>query len=98
MPVPDWLCKGTLNRGKDRREGNKEVVNCPCKKKKVTKELGFDPTDFMKSGKSGLKNPPGFQWHHPEDPLDEVWLVTTCDHRRHHKKQKCGGISIGGGK
>lgn len=67
-------------------------------RKKVEKAIGFDPTDYMKSGKSGLKNPPGTQWHHPEDPLDEVWLVKTCDHRRHHKKQKCGGISIGKGK
>lgn len=32
-------------------------------------------------GPNGLRNPRGFEWHHPLGSPDTLWLVTTCQHR-----------------
>lgn len=35
----------------------------------------------MENGRGGLRNPSGFEWHHPINRPNELWLVTRCDHR-----------------
>jgi hypothetical protein len=90
---------GSLDRRKDRREGNQSIVDDRCICDLVTTALGSDPRPHMQSGQSGLKNPPGCQWHHPADAPDEVWLMTDGDHRDEHcRTGRRGGISVGGGK
>jgi len=89
---------GSSNRKKDRRAGNQAIAGCACNRKTVADAIGQDPLPHMSSGRGTYKNPPGTEWHHPEDYLNEVWLVKTCDHRAHHKQNKFGGISIAGGK
>jgi hypothetical protein len=90
---------GSLDRRKDRKEGNQSIVDDPCICDLVTTALGSDPRPHMQSGQSGLRNPPGCQSHHPADALDEVWLMTDGDHRDEHRRTgRRGGISVGGGK
>src|SRR5690606_32997551 len=90
---------GSLDRKKDRRKGNQAIIDNPCLCDKVTEALGVDPRPHMQSGGGALKNPPGCQWHHPADALDEIWLMTNEDHKEEHRRTGSrGGISIGGGK
>jgi len=89
---------GDLNRKKDRRNSNRAIASCACYRDTIRRTTGIDPVDHMRSGKGELKNPPGTVYHHPEDYLDEVWLVDRCEHRQHHKRRKRGGISYGGGR
>jgi RHS repeat-associated protein len=96
--TPILRLPGTLNRKRDRRASNEAIVTCECNSKTVADVIGKDPVPHMKSGKGGLRNPPGTTYHHPEEYLDEVWLVKECDHRAHHRKRKKGGIALGGGK
>ncbi|QGX39330.1 RHS repeat-associated core domain-containing protein [Permianibacter aggregans] len=34
----------------------------------------------MSTGR-GLRNPQGFEWHHPINRPNELWLIRQCDHR-----------------
>jgi RHS repeat-associated protein len=35
----------------------------------------------MRNRNGQLRNPSGFEWHHPLNRPNEVWLMRTCDHR-----------------
>lgn len=43
--------------------------------------LGIDVLKHMKSGKSGLKNPPGTEWHHPKGNSETMLLLRREVHR-----------------
>ena len=48
--------------------------------------LGQNVMEHMKTGKSGLKNPPGTEWHHPIERPDTMLLLRKEVHR-HPKLQ-----------
>lgn len=43
--------------------------------------LGTDVLKHMKSGTSGLKKPPGTEWHHPKNSADSMQLLRKEVHR-----------------
>ncbi|KJZ13314.1 hypothetical protein TW85_13945 [Marinomonas sp. S3726] len=43
--------------------------------------LGKDVLQHMKSGKSGLKNPPRTEWHHPKGNSGSMQLLRKEVHR-----------------
>ena len=47
----------------------------------LSRELGRDVISHMKSGKSGLRNPPGTEWHHPLENPDAMYLLRRQVHR-----------------
>ncbi|UQG62503.1 HNH endonuclease [Marinobacter sp. M3C] len=47
----------------------------------MNKLLGKDALQHMKSGKSGLKNPPGTEWHHPKGDAGTMQLLRKEVHR-----------------
>lgn len=96
--TPILRLTGRLDRKMDRSMGNRSIVDCECNRKTVADAIKEDPIPHMTSGRNGLRNPPGTEWHHPKDYLNEVWLVRTCDHRAYHKEHRLGGIALGGGK
>jgi RHS repeat-associated protein len=58
-------------RSSHRNSANKALADAlegdPEFRKAMDKILDADVLAHMKSGKSGLKNPPGTEWHHPKD-------------------------------
>ncbi len=56
----------------------------PCKgvtRQGMNQLLGKDVLRHMKSGKSGLKNPPGTEWHHPKENPGYMQLLKKEVHR-----------------
>jgi len=47
----------------------------------LSRELGRDVISHMKSGRSGLRNPPGTEWHHPLENPDVMYLLRRQVHR-----------------
>ncbi len=47
----------------------------------LSKELGKEVAAHMKSGRSGLRNPPGTEWHHPLENPDVMYLLRRQVHR-----------------
>ncbi|MDO8272216.1 MAG: RHS repeat-associated core domain-containing protein [Gammaproteobacteria bacterium] len=47
----------------------------------MNKQLGTDVLKHMESGKSGLRNPPSTEWHHPKGSSGGMWLLRRGTHR-----------------
>lgn len=71
------------SRAGDRTEANQQYyayVNGPTGPNRIDGRPFSSVLRDMR-GPSGLRNPPGFEWHHPMGRPNEVWLVRRCDHR-----------------
>jgi hypothetical protein len=76
--------KGT-SRGQHRYSGLKDLEqqleNNPALRQKLNEKLGTDVLQHMRSGKSGLKNPPGTELHHPVDKPKILKVLQKEIHR-----------------
>jgi len=89
-----------LSRSAHRAAANRALMRMleedPNLAEYLTKELGRDVVEHMKSGKSGLRNPPGTEWHHPLENPDVMYLLRREVHR-HPGLQEVLNEAEGGG-
>lgn len=73
------------SRGAHRASANKHLAEQmrqdPAFAEKMNKELGTDVLKHMESGKNGLRNPSGTEWHHPKGDPNKMWLLRRSTHR-----------------
>lgn len=72
----------SVSRSAHRNFGNstlyEQLATDPVFSENFNKMMGYDVASYMKTGKSGLKNPQGFEWHHQGNKL---WLLDFDIHR-----------------
>ncbi|MBN8626714.1 MAG: cadherin-like domain-containing protein, partial [Planctomycetes bacterium] len=69
----------------------------PAFARQLGKQLGVDDiAGHMRSGKLGLRNPPGTEWHHPIDDPNVMWLLRREVHRAPDLQQILHPDNIGG--
>jgi RHS repeat-associated protein len=67
------------SRGSHRDQGNRSVYdyltgpNGPTNANYITRD--------MLGPNGALRNPRGFEWHHPRGRPNEIWLIASCQHR-----------------
>lgn len=74
-----------VTRSAHRATANKQLLSQleadPALRQFYDDALGTDVMAHMQSGRSGLLNPPGTQWHHPTWDPDSLLLLRTEVHR-----------------
>ncbi|HVM53265.1 MAG TPA: hypothetical protein VM262_08720, partial [Acidimicrobiales bacterium] len=74
-----------VTRSAHRTAANKQLFSQleadPALRQFYDDALGTDVMAHMQSGRSGLRNPPGTQWHHPTWDPDSMLLLRTEVHR-----------------
>ena len=62
----------------------------------MNKEFGTDVLGHMQSGRGGLRNPPGTEWHHPKADPSSMWLLKGDVHRSPSLQNYLHGGGSGG--
>ena len=68
----------------------------PAYAAQMNKEFGTDVLGHMQSGKGGLRNPPGTEWHHPKSDPSSMWLLKGDVHRSPSLQDYLHGGGSGG--
>lgn len=72
----------SAHRNAANREFYNQMANDSQLKKAMDDYFGYDVMEYMKSGKSGLKNPsPDWVWHHPADNPNAIQLIPKIQHQ-----------------
>ena len=74
----------------------KQLEDDPALRAAMGTALGADVLEHMRSGKSGLKNPPGTELHHPKDAPSKVEVLKRETHRSPDLQEELHPDNIGG--